>query len=127
MEQELLTIEDTLSGARDIIAETISHSTTYREIAKKFFNSAVFTSKKSSYYEMEEEDHPNSDFVKKGKVYSQYFEYEENALSVKPHRLLAMVRGDREGALTFKVIMKDNKITNKIVNEILRKKLDGVV
>ena len=114
---------DALEGARHIIAEDLSNSTTVREtIRSKFFSKAAFTTKKSLLYEMdEEEEQDNSQQSQKiiqGKKYEQYFEFEESALSIPPHRLLAMLRGDREGILSFKVVFPDDSVVGEITKTI---------
>ncbi len=118
--------DEALEGARHIIAEDLSNSTTIRDLIKeKFFSKAFFTTKKSLLYEMdEEEEETNSQKVIQGKKYEQYFEFEESALKVPPHRLLAMLRGDREGILSFKVVFPDEVIVRKIT-EITSSSLDS--
>jgi uncharacterized protein len=108
--------DEALEGARHIIAEDLSNSTNIRDLIKeKFFSKVFFTTKKSLLYEMdEEEEEANSQKVIQGKKYEQYFEFEESALKVPPHRLLAMLRGDREGILSFKVVFPDELIVRKI-------------
>jgi uncharacterized protein len=59
---------------------------------------------------MDEEDGEESEKLLLGKKYEQYFDFQESALNVPPHRLLAMLRGDREGILSFKVIFPDEII-----------------
>ncbi|MHA1975726.1 MAG: Tex-like N-terminal domain-containing protein [Candidatus Hodarchaeales archaeon] len=110
---------EALEGARHIIAEDISNSTDIRDtIRANFFAKATFTTKKSLLYEMDEEDEENSQKVILGKKFEQYFEFEESALSVPPHRLLAMLRGDREGILSFKVVFPDESVIGKITDTI---------
>ncbi len=110
--------EEALEGARHIIAEDLSNSKNIREtIRKKFYSKAFFTTKKSLLFEMdEEEEEENSQKIIQGKKFEQYFEFEESALSVPPHRLLAMLRGDREGVLSFKVVFPDESIIGDITD-----------
>ncbi|MHA1972308.1 MAG: Tex family protein [Candidatus Hodarchaeales archaeon] len=127
-EKELNTEDDCLAGARDIIAEDISLSTEIRDIIKqKYFKTAKFTTKLSILYKMDVEEDPNSEKAVQGKKYEQYFEYEEDALSTPPHRLLAMIRGDREGILSFKVVFNEDAIVSAIKEEIMlaNEKIEG--
>jgi uncharacterized protein len=113
-------VEEALEGARYIIAEDLSNSSNIREfIRSKFFTKAFFTTKKSILFKMdEEEEEENSEKILQGKKYEQYFEFEESALKVPPHRLLAMLRGDREGILSFKVVFPDEFVLKEIAKEI---------
>ncbi|MHA1226343.1 MAG: Tex family protein, partial [Candidatus Hodarchaeales archaeon] len=127
-EKELNTEDDCLAGARDIIAEDISLATEIRDMIKhKYYKTAKFTTKQSILYKMDVEEDPNSDKAIQGKKYEQYFDYEEDALSTPPHRLLAMIRGDREGILSFKVVFNEDAIISAIKDEILlpNEKLEG--
>ncbi len=113
------TSEEALEGARHILAEDTSNSLEVRElIRKKFYSKVSFTTKKSMLYEMDEDEDENSKKVIQGKKFEQYFEFEENALTIAPHRLLAMRRGDIEGILTFKVIFPDESV-NKALKECI--------
>ncbi|MCK4847481.1 MAG: helix-hairpin-helix domain-containing protein, partial [Candidatus Heimdallarchaeota archaeon] len=78
----------------------------------------LFTTKKSILYKMDEEEDSNSKKVIQGKKFEQYFEFEENAQTIAPHRLLAMRRGDTEGVLTFKVIFPDQSVKQALKESI---------
>ncbi|WP_455143129.1 helix-hairpin-helix domain-containing protein [Candidatus Hodarchaeum mangrovi] len=116
VENKLESIETCLSGARDIIAEDLSLSIEIRDLIKeKFYPVASFKTQQSILYQLEVEENPNSPKVIEGKKYEQYFDYEENALLTPPHRLLAMIRGDREGILSFKINFPDSMIISNII------------
>lgn len=120
VENKLESIETCLSGARDIIAEDLSLSIEIRDLIKeKFYPVASFKTQQSILYQLEVEENPNSPKVIEGKKYEQYFDYEENALLTPPHRLLAMIRGDREGILSFKINFPDSMIISNIVEMII--------
>ncbi len=119
VENKLESIETCLSGARDIIAEDLSLSIEIRDLIKeKFYPIASFKTQQSILYQLEVEEDPNSPKVIEGKKYEQYFAYEENVLLTPPHRLLAMIRGDREGILSFKINFPDSMIISNIVEMI---------
>ena len=111
--------EEALEGARHIIAEDTSNSLEIREIIrKKYYPKVLFTTKKSILYKMDEEEDPNSKKIIQGKKFEQYFEFEENAITIAPHRLLAMRRGDTEGILTFKVVFPDKSVHQTLKENI---------
>jgi uncharacterized protein len=100
------TIEEALSGARDIIAEWINESKTARErIRNLFVREAVITSKIAKGKE--------SDGIK----YENYYEWKENLMKAPSHRILAMIRGENEGFLKINIAPEEEKaleILNKI-------------
>ena len=91
-EKEVLTIEDALTGARDIIAEWISEDGVTRGQLRKLF------AKEAAI---------NSSVVKKneagGAKFRDYFDWQEQAGKAPSHRLLAMLRGENEKVLTLSV------------------------
>ena len=83
------TVEDALNGARDIISEWVNEESTARgKIRKLFWSQGKFSSKVVSG--------KASEAVK----YQDYFGYEEILRNVPSHRLLAMLRGDKESLLS---------------------------
>lgn len=91
-EKEVLTADDALSGARDIIAEKINEDQQAREAMRKFF--------------MEESDFQTKMLKGKetdGAKYKDYFDWTEPVKSAPSHRVLAMRRGEKEGFITMKI------------------------
>ena len=84
--------EEALGGARDIIAEWVSEDVTARgEIRKLFWTQGTFSSKVISGKESE------------AAKYRDYFQWEEPVADVPSHRVLAMLRGEREALLSVHV------------------------
>ncbi len=126
-EIELNKVEDVLNGVRDIIAEDITNNIKIRELVKNsFFKTAKFTTEVSILHKMDVEEDPSSKKLQEGKKYEKYFgdengeKYEENALKTPPHRLLAMIRGDKEGFLNFKVIFDNKKVLSTLKDNIIQ-------
>jgi len=91
-EKEVETVEDALQGARDIIAEIINEDKHSREAMRKLFRTtSIMTSRVAK--DKEEE----------GKKYKDYFEWEELAKSAPSHRILAMMRGEKEKFLHLEI------------------------
>ncbi len=85
-DKDVATPEDALAGARDIVAELISEDAEVRKEIRRFtFRTGLITSK------ARDEDNLG--------VYEMYGEYQELAKQIRPHRILAMNRGEREGIL----------------------------
>lgn len=91
-EKKVNTVEDALSGARDIIAERIAEDLEVRrEMRDLFLQKGQF---KSKVIEGQEE---------KGQKYKDYFDWTEAADNIASHRLLAMRRGEKERVLSLEL------------------------
>ena len=85
-------VEDALGGARDIIAEWVSEDTTARgELRKLFWSQGTFSSRLVSGKDSE------------AAKYRDYFDSEEPVADVPSHRVLAMLRGEREALLSVHI------------------------
>ena len=99
------TIEDALSGARDILAEFVNEDENARNLVRRFFErEGMISSKLVKGKETE------------GIKYKDYFEFAEPLSKSPSHRLLAVRRGEEEGFLRVSIAPKDE--------EFLLKKLD---
>ena len=96
-----LTIEKCIEGAKYIIAEWISDNASYRKWIRSYFyrNGIIISSIKKNAEDT-------------NKVYEMYYEYNEPVKYIKPHRVLALNRGEKEKILTVSIdINKDDIIT----------------
>ncbi|MFP3952534.1 MAG: Tex family protein [Candidatus Acetothermia bacterium] len=85
-------IEDGLAGARDIIAERINEDKKVREEMRRLFrNQGMITSRLKN---------PEAD---EGEKYREYYDFNSKAKSSPSHRILAILRGEREDVLSVKV------------------------
>ena len=85
-------VEDALGGARDIIAEWVSEDTTARgRIRSLFWLQGVFSSRVVS----------GKDSA--ASKYRNYFQWEEPVADLPSHRVLAMLRGERDGLLSIHI------------------------
>jgi len=93
-EKKVVTAQDALNGAMDIIAEIISDDADYRkDIRALTYEHALFTVKQAK-----EED----------SVYAMYYDYSEKISEIPHHRILAINRGEKEEFLKPSVdISKD--------------------
>ncbi len=91
-EKEVLTSDDALAGARDIIAEWVSEDTFIRsELRYLFAHKGILTSTVVKGKETE------------GEKYKDYFEWSEPIIKTPSHRLLAIRRGEAESILSMHV------------------------
>ena len=96
--EQVLTVEEALQGARDIIAEWINENQKARNIVRQHFDSrAVITAHVIKGKEAE------------GVKYTDYFEYSEALKKCPSHRMLAIRRGEEEGMLRISVLPDEDK------------------
>ena len=88
-EKGVETIEDALAGASDILAERISDDAEVRKSLRTLMNRCGTA--RSAAAKDEEDD--------KTAVYRQYFEFSQPISRLQSHQVLALNRGEREGAL----------------------------
>lgn len=92
-EKGVLSAEEALQGASDIIAEQISDSPEARKVLKDLIakRGLIKSSAKT------EED----------SVYSMYYDYSESVSKIPSHRILAINRGEKEGFLKVSVEVEE--------------------
>lgn len=88
------TVEDALNGAKDILAERVSQETSNREKIHDLYLKEGNIVTKGIVPEGQTEEQ-----AQKTSTYQMYWDYKEPLNQVKPHRILAINRGEREGAL----------------------------
>ena len=103
------TIEDAITGAKYIIAENISDNAKFRKsIRDNTYNFGTIKSK-----------------IKKGaidqnKTYEMYYDYEERIKFIKPHRVLALNRGEKENILTVSIENDKERVIEFLVGRIIK-------
>jgi uncharacterized protein len=91
-EKGVKSVEEALAGAQDILAERFNEDGEARQQTRKIFaRKSVLTSACVKGKEME------------GANYRDYFEWNEPVGSMPSHRVLAILRGEREGFLSVSV------------------------
>ena len=87
---EVKTAEEAIDGAKDIIAEVISDNSDYRKKIRKntFFTGQITTKAKDKDASTE---------------YDVYYSYSESVRRIPPHRILAINRAEKEGAIRAKI------------------------
>ena len=105
--EEVETIEDAITGAKDIIAEDISDSADIREIVKNVYNKeAEIISTKGK-----EED--------ERQIYKMYYDFKDTISKIPSHRYLAITRGEMEKKLDVKLVLDEEKLVQDIIKEVI--------
>jgi uncharacterized protein len=102
-ENGVLTAEDALQGAMDIIAEDISDNADIRRRIRNLFTVLGVVNVKASDSQAQS-------------VYEQYYEFSQTVDKIAGHRVLAIDRGEREGFLKVSVDLDNVKASNVITS-----------
>lgn len=92
LNEEVLSVEDALQGARDIIAEWVNEDTVARTQVRNLFSRTALIHSKVARNKEEE-----------GKKFRDYFSFDEKLNRAPSHRILAIFRGEEEGFLRVSI------------------------
>ena len=107
-EKEVLTAEDAVAGAKDIIAEYISDQAEFRMHIR-----TVTTARGTIRSEAKDPEASS--------VYETYYDFEEPVKKLAGHRVLALNRGEKEKFLTVKINAPEEEILRSLGNQIIRR------
>ena len=103
------TKEDAITGAKYIIAEWISDNAFYRKWIRNYiYNNGKIVSKLKKNATDEE------------KTYDMYYDYSENIKYIKPHRVLALNRGEKEGVLGVSIDNNNDEVINYLKSKLIK-------
>mgnify|MGYP000165706426 FL=1 len=109
LNEKVKTTEDALTGAKYIIAENVSDNAEYRkEIRRMTYRDGIVTSKLKKNAKDD------------SKTYEMYYDFSEKVNRIKPHRILALNRGENENVLSVSIDIDEEEILNYIENKILK-------
>ena len=112
LNDKVTSIEEAIEGAKYIIAEAISDNAEYRKyIRENIVKFGIITSKvKKKAQELDQ-----------AKIYEMYYDYSEAIKSIKPHRVLAINRGEKEGILSVNIDVDFSYIINYLEKKVIKK------
>ena len=103
------TYDDAIMGAKYIISEWISDNAYYRRWIRNFiYNNGTIVSEKKKKA------------TDDTKIYEIYYDYSDKIKSLKPHRILALNRGEKEGILSVSLLADDDKIISYLESKIIK-------
>ncbi|WP_395649362.1 Tex family protein [Planktothrix agardhii] len=110
-EKGVKTIEDALNGASDILAEILSEKANLRAYLREYLiNRGVFVS-------LVKEDYPEG-----STKFEMYRQYRENVQDIKPHNLLALLRGETEGILKVEIEFDQDFVQSHLESQEIKTK-----
>lgn len=112
-----LSVEKCIEGAKYIIAEWISDNAGYRKWIRSYFykNGIISSTKKKG------------DDIDSNKTYEMYYSYQEPIKYIKPHRILALNRGENEKVLSVSVDVDKEKIISYLEKKLIKSDKSFVV
>ena len=104
---EVKTPEEAIQGAQDIIAELISDNSTFRKKIRRntFYTGQVETKAKDKDTSTE---------------YDIYYNYTESIRKIPPHRILAINRAEKEGAIRVKLACDADEVLKYLNRHMLK-------
>ena len=104
-ELKVMSADEALAGACDIIAEGVSDNADYRKTVRKItFDTGLIVTRGAK-----EED----------SVYAQYYEYSEAVKKIPSHRVLAINRGENEEFLKVSITVEKGIVLNFLCTEMI--------
>ena len=111
LNDKVKSVEDAVTGAKYIIAEWTSDNAYYRKWIRSYiFKEGVIVSKLKK------------NAIDEEKTYSNYYDFAETIKYIKPHRILAINRGEKEGVLSVKLDYDVEKIVKYLENKVIKNK-----
>ena len=112
-----LSAEKCIEGSKYIIAEWISDNASYRKWIRSYFykNGIISSTKKKG------ED------IDSAKTYEMYYSYQEPVKYIKPHRILALNRGENEKVLNVSIDIDKEGVLSYLEKKLIKNDKSFVV
>ena len=113
LNEEVLNIDDAIEGAKYIIAENISDNAKFRKNIRMYLwkNALLKTKEKKNHSDLKQ-------------VYEIYYDYKEPLKYIKPHRILAINRAEKEKVITVSFDFNKDYIREDLEKRIIKKQGD---
>ncbi len=108
-EKGVSSIEDAITGAKDILAEQISDDSDLRKLLRDE------TAKNGNLTAKRTQEQPDNT------VYETYYDYTEAIPKTAGHRILAVNRGEKENILSVKIEMDEQKLLSLLERHMIQK------
>lgn len=109
LNEEVLTVEDALQGAKYIIAEMVSDNADYRKWIRNYTNK---NGKIVTKIKKDAED--------QYQTYQNYYDFEENLNTIKLYRILAINRAEKEKIITVKIDVDTDEIFTYLNKKVIQ-------
>jgi uncharacterized protein len=102
-DQQVASAQEAVQGAQDIIAERLADRADLRAMARKLTFDRGVIQVQAKHKELDAK-----------KVYENYYDYEEQAKKIVPHRILAINRGEKDDILKVAVAAPEDTIISSM-------------
>ncbi|WP_440879378.1 Tex family protein [Tenacibaculum sp. C7A-26P2] len=111
VKNEIESVDKALEGARHIIAEWINERTDIRNMVRRELERYSTIATKVVKSKKDEAD---------AQKYKDYFDWSENLRRIPSHRMLAILRAEKEGFIRVKIEIDDTNVLNKIDHKLIK-------
>ena len=111
VKDDVKSVDDALDGARDIIAEWINERTDIRNNIRRQLERFAMISTKVIKTKADDEN---------AQKFRDYFDWEESLNRIPSHRLLAILRAEKEGFIRVKINIDDDRALDTIEKRIIK-------
>lgn len=108
---EVASVEDALEGARHVIAEWINERAEIRNNIRRQLERFAMISTKVVKTKAKDED---------AQKFRDYFDWEENLSRIPSHRLLAILRAEKEGFIRVKIEIDNDRAIDNIERRVIK-------
>lgn len=104
-------VKSAIEGAKYIIAEWISDNASYRKYIRNYmYKNGILIAKKKK------------DAKDDNKTYEMYYDYNEAVSKIKPHRILAINRAEKEDVINVKIDVNTDNIISYLEEKSIKNK-----
>ena len=114
--EDVKTVEEAIENALYIIAENISDNSEIRKWLRTFISHFGFLSSKVKKKNPDEKE-----------VYKMYYDYKELVNQIKPHRVLALNRAEKESVLTLSFVYDEDEVIRHIAKKLVHCKNQEII
>ena len=107
--EKVVDSNNALLGASYIIAEWISDNANYRKWMRSYiYKNGIITTKKKK------------DSIDLQKTYEMYYDYSEKVKEIKPHRILAINRAEKEKIINVSIVVDEDEILDYLSKKLIK-------
>lgn len=107
--EKVVDSNNALLGASYIIAEWISDNANYRKWIRSYiYKNGIITTKKKK------------DSIDLQKIYEMYYDYSEKVKEIKPHRILAINRAEKEKIINVSIVVDEDEILDYLSKKLIK-------
>ncbi|CAL2082719.1 Tex family protein [Tenacibaculum sp. 190524A02b] len=111
LNQNITSIDAALEGARHIISEWINERTDVRNLIRREL--ALFATINTKVVKTKQDE-------QEAQKFKDYFDWSESLKRIPSHRMLAILRAEKEGFIRVKITIDDDRVLEKVDRKIIK-------